>query len=220
MKELISVTTKKGDKGESFLISGKKISKSNIVFEVLGTLDELNSHLGLVVVKMKNLKTVDQLPTNSMELKSIKKIPSKTTKPESVKEIVSSAIFLLEVQDTLFYLGAQLAESSKESLKISQLKKLEKEADDLQRKMADNWIVKFVLPGGTELGAHIDIARTVSRRLERLIVALSEENLTTKNPVPEIILQYVNRLSDYLFILRCFVNDRLSFEEKLFESKK
>ncbi len=209
MKELISVTTKKGDKGESYLISGKKISKSNIVFEVLGTLDELNSHLGLVVVKMKSLKAGGQIPVGA----------AKTTKPKSAKEIDSSAVFLLEVQDTLFYLGAQLAESTKESLKISQLKKLEKVADDLQRKMADNWIVKFVLPGGTELGAHIDIARTVSRRLERLIVALSEEKIKSEKPISAIVLQYINRLSDYLFILRCFVNDRLSFEEKLFESK-
>lgn len=199
MKQLISVSTKKGDKGESYLISGRRISKNSLSFETLGTLDELNSHLGLVIAKMKNLKGIKQKPAN---------------------EISKNAEFLLEVQDTLFYLGAQLAESSKESLKIFHLKKLEKEADNLQRKMSDNWITKFVLPGGTVLGAHIDIARTVCRRLERLIVALSEEKLTTKNSVPELILQYVNRLSDYLFILRCFVNDRLSFEEHLFESKK
>ncbi|MBU0974497.1 cob(I)yrinic acid a,c-diamide adenosyltransferase [Patescibacteria group bacterium] len=188
MSKLISVSTKKGDKGESYLIGGKKIPKSDIVFEVLGTLDELNSHLGLVVVK-------------------IKRNPS--------HELAKNANFLQEIQNTLFYLGAQLAGSTKEKLKKPQLSKLEREADKLQIKMADNWIVKFVLPGGTELGAHIDISRTVSRRLERLIVALSE-----KKPVPELILKYVNRLSDYLFILRCFANDRLSVEENLFDSSK
>ncbi len=200
MKDLISVTTKKGDKGESFLISGKKISKSNIVFEVLGTLDELNSHLGLVVVKMKSLKGVKQ---------------------ESAKEIADNATYLLEIQDTLFYLGAQLAESSKESLKESQLLKLEEEADRLQTEMAEHWITKFVLPGGTELGAHIDIARTVSRRLERLIVGLSEQKkLSNEKKIAELVVKYVNRLSDYLFILRCFVNDRLSVKENLFDSEK
>ncbi len=193
MKNLIRVSTKKGDGGESFLISGKKISKSNIVFEVLGTLDELNSHLGLVIVKMKE---------------------------NSSKEISDNSKFLLEIQDTLFYLGAQLAESSKESLKGSQLLKLEKESDKLQASMADNWIVKFVLPGGTELGAHLDISRTVSRRLERLIVSLSEQRILLKErETPKLVLKYINRLSDYLFILRCFVNDRLSVKENLFESK-
>ncbi|MCB9813703.1 MAG: cob(I)yrinic acid a,c-diamide adenosyltransferase [Pseudomonadales bacterium] len=188
MGKLISVSTKKGDKGESYLINGKKISKSNIVFEVLGTLDELNSHLGLVIVK-------------------IQENPS--------KEITKNVKFLLDIQHTLFYLGAQLAESPKESLSESQLFKLETEADRLQLEMADNWITKFVLPGGTELGAHIDIARTVSRRLERLIVGLSE-----KKSVPELILKYINRLSDYLFILRCFINDKLCVKEHLFQVKK
>lgn len=200
MKNLISVTTKKGDKGESFLISGKKISKSNIVFEVLGTLDELNSHLGLVVVKMKSQKGVKQ---------------------RSTKELSDNAVFVLEIQDTLFYLGAQLAESSKESLKESQLTKLENEADRLQTEMAEHWITKFVLPGGTELGAHIDIARTVSRRLERLIVGLSEQKKSSKEKkISELVFKYINRLSDYLFILRCFVNDRLSVKENLFDSEK
>lgn len=200
MKNLISVTTKKGDKGESFLISGKKISKSNIVFEVLGTLDELNSHLGLVIVKMKSQKGVKQ---------------------KSAKELAENAAFLLEIQDTLFYLGAQLAESSKESLKESQLTKLENEADRLQIEMAEHWITKFVLPGGTELGAHIDIARTVSRRLERLIVGLSEQKkLSEEKKISELVVKYINRLSDYLFILRCFVNDRLSVKENLFDSEK
>jgi cob(I)alamin adenosyltransferase len=196
MPKLISVSTKTGDKGESGLISGRRVSKSNIVFEVLGTLDELNSHLGLVIVKMKNN-------------------PS--------KDIAKNAKFLLEIQNTLFYLGAQLAESSKDNLKKFDLSKLEKKADQLQMKMAENWITKFVLPGGTELGAYIDIARTVSRRLERLIVALSEDRAIKNNgkkAFPELVLKYVNRLSDYLFILRCFVNDKLSVEENLFESRK
>lgn len=188
MKELIPVSTKKGDNGKSFLINGKKISKSDIIFEVLGTLDELNSYLGLVVAK-------------------IKKNPS--------NEIAKNAKFLLEIQDTLFYLGAQLAGSEKEGLKSSQLSKLEKKSDQLQMEMADNWITKFVLPGGTELGAHIDIARTISRRFERLIVTLSEQK-----KVPELVLKYINRLSDYLFILRCFVNDSLNVKEHLFNPKK
>lgn len=188
MTKLIPVSTKKGDGGESFLLNGKKISKSNLIFEVLGTLDELNSYLGLVVVKIRK---------------------------NSSYEVSKNADFLLDIQNTLFYLGAELAGSKKEKLSKSQLNKLERKSDQMQTKMAKNWITKFVLPGGTELGAHIDVARTISRRLERLVVTLSENT-----QIEKIVLKYVNRLSDYLFILRCFVNDRLSFEEHLFDSKK
>jgi len=198
MSKIISVSTKRGDKGSTCLIEGSRISKSDIVFEVLGTLDELNSYLGLVAVKLKANSSV---------------------------EVKKNAEFLLEIQNTLFYLGAQLAGAKKENLKEEHLLKLEKEADKLQIKMADNWITKFVLPGGTELGAYIDIARGVSRRLERLVMRLVESEQAKKSDskggkIPNLVLKYINRLSDYLFILRCFVNDRLSVEENLFESNK
>ena len=179
---MLSVTTKTGDKGESGLANGQRLGKDALIFEVLGTQDELNSWLGLVIAKLSD------------HFKEEKK-------------------YLLKVQDTLFYIGAELAQSPKAKLKEAALTELEKNADKLQSKMAKDWTTKFVYPGGNEGAATTDIARTVSRRLERLVVQYSREV-----PTSPLILQYVNRLSDFLFVLRCFINHEEKYEENKFET--
>lgn len=184
MVTMQSISTKTGDKGETGLANGQRVPKKSLVFEVVGTLDELNSWLGLVVVKMD---------TSFHEHRT----------------------FLLKVQDTLFYIGAELTHSPKAQLTTEKLKELEGVADKLQQSMASDWHTKFLLPGGTELGAWLDIARTVCRRAERGAWALADEET-----VSEIILKYLNRLSDYLYLLRCFTNQAVEFEEKKFEVKK
>ncbi len=181
---MLSVTTKTGDKGESGLANGQRVSKDSLVFEVIGTLDELNSWLGLIAVKMG---------TGFEEHKK----------------------YVYEIQDTLFYIGAEVAQSPKAKLVQAAVSKLEKNSDELQGSMKGNWHTKFLLPGGTELGAHLDIARTVGRRCERLMVRLANE--ATLSPT---LLKYINRLSDYLYVLRCFVNLQEQYHEKQFESQK
>ncbi len=121
---------------------------------------------------------------------------------------------LYVIQDTLFYLGAELASSPTTKLDDKMLTKLEKQSDQLQTLMAQDWHTKFLLPGGTELGAYLDIARTVCRRAERSVVLLS-----VQTQVRPIVLQYLNRLSDYLYVLRCFVNHALEYQEKVFRKK-
>lgn len=170
----ISITTKTGDSGTSGLANGERLPKNSPVFEVIGTLDELNSWIGLIVAQL-----------------------SKTTDKKLKKE----REFLLTIQDTLFYIGAEVAQSPKAQLKPTQLKQIEKHADALQAVMADGWHTKFLLPGGTQLGAQIDITRTVCRRCERCLVQL----IIAGNKLP-LIQKYLNRLSDYLYLLRCFVN--------------
>jgi len=120
--------------------------------------------------------------------------------------------FLLEVQDTLFYLGAELAKSPKVKLQAVQVDELEVRSDQLQAELAEGWHNQFLLPGGTELGGYLDIARTVCRRAERSVVALAQEE-----EIRPVVFQYLNRLSDYLYILRCFVNHALEYQEKRFE---
>lgn len=120
--------------------------------------------------------------------------------------------FLLEVQDTLFYLGAELAKSPKVKLQTDQVDELESRSNHLQVELAEGWHNQFLLPGGTELGGHLDIARTVCRRAERSVVAL-----TQKEEIRPVVFQYLNRLSDYLYILRCFINHALEYQEKKFE---
>lgn len=180
---MLSVTTKTGDKGESGLANGQRVGKDSLVFEVIGTLDELNSWLGLIAVKM------------GTAFKAHKK-------------------YIYEIQDTLFYIGAEVAQSPKAKLAAAAVEKLEKNSDELQNSMQGNWHTKFLLPGGTELGAHLDLARTVCRRSERLMVRLTKEQLLSPT-----LLQYINRLSDYLYVLRCFVNMQEQYHEKQFDSR-
>lgn len=122
--------------------------------------------------------------------------------------------FLLKVQDTLFYIGAEVTRSPKAKLQETQLQELETISEALQNSMNDSWHTKFLLPGGTELGAWLDIARTVCRRVERHLWKLNEEQ-----EVSAIILKYLNRLSDYLYLIRCFVNQAVEYEEKKFIRK-
>lgn len=172
---MMSVYTKTGDSGESGLANGQRLPKSDPIFEILGTLDELNSHLGLCVIK------------------------------------VTQENLLLEIQDLLFHIGAEIAGSKKTTVKEQKVENLEKEIDELQTKMGEQWFQKFLLPGGCEASAELDIARTVCRRAERLLVRYSETH-----DVSKVILHYMNRLSDYLYVLRCFVNLKEEKKEKVF----
>lgn len=179
----ISVSTKTGDGGTSSLANGQRLPKTELIFEVVGTLDELNSWLGLVVAKLDH-------------------------------SFAEHRDYLMKVQDTLFYVGAELAQSPKAQLKESELHELERRSEQLQKDMAQGWTTKFLLPGGTELGAHLDLARTVSRRCERLVLRYAEQT-----SVSSTVKKYLNRLSDYLYVLRCFVNHQLEYQERQFEVK-
>lgn len=122
--------------------------------------------------------------------------------------------YLYQIQDTLFYLGAELARSPKTKLEPSLVEELEKRSDQLQLQLAEGWHSKFLLPGGTELGGYLDVARTVCRRAERSVVALAETA-----EIRPVIFQYLNRLSDFLYMLRCFINHALEYQEKQFEAR-
>jgi cob(I)alamin adenosyltransferase len=179
-KPITSISTKTGDSGESGLITGERVAKDASIFEAIGTVDELNSWLGLVISQFEN-------------------------QFESQKEQ------LITIQEQLFYLGAELAGSKTAVITEQALRDLEQQAHQLQTALSDNWHTKFVFPGGTQLGAHCDVARAVCRRTERVLVTLSREHKQSK-----LVMQYINRLSDYLYLLRCFVNEQVSFDERQF----
>lgn len=181
---MISVSTKKGDGGQSSVIGAKLIDKDSLIFEVLGDLDELNSWIGVVVANLK----------------------VKTTRPHQllVKE-------LLVVQEKLFTLSAEIAGSKKVKLAAADLKFLEKNAEKIQKSLSKNWHSKFIFPGGSKIAAWADLARAVCRRCERKVVAFNKT--TTLSPL---VFQYVNRLSDYLYLVRCQINDLDDIKETKF----
>ena len=159
------IYTKTGDKGYTGLFGGERVLKSSPRIEAYGTIDELNSWLGLI---------------NSFKDKSI---------PESL---------LRNVQGNLFTIGSLLASTGKRNVKLpsldaSSIKGLEEAIDRMEEKLPA--LTSFILPGGNVMAGYCHLARTVCRRAERRIVALEgEEGL-------ELIIQYINRLSDFLFVL-------------------
>ena len=180
-KPFLSVSTKTGDKGATSLANGQRISKSDPLFDLIGTVDELNSWLGLVVIKLE-------------------------------AGFAAQKEFLLEIQNQLFFIGAELALAPKVSLEKTALTKLEKTSEKLQKEMQGQWHQKFLLPGGTEQGAYLDIARTIARRTERLACKYAGDHL-----ISPLILKYLNRLSDYLYVLRCYINHAVEYQEKQFD---
>lgn len=180
---MLNVSTKTGDKGHSSLADGSRLPKDVLVFEVIGTIDELNSHLGVVIAIMKK---------------------------EEHKELNEQLAFLEQIQHEMFILGGEVA-GAKVTVSKSFLAKIERRSEKLQGMMKKNWHHQFVMPGGHEIAAKLDVARAVSRRLERRIVALKAQRKLSPR-----ILKMVNRLSDYLYVLRCFVNQTLGEQEKYF----
>jgi cob(I)alamin adenosyltransferase len=177
---MLKVSTKTGDKGETSLANGERLEKDDLIFDLIGTLDELNSFLGLVRSQLNDLLKVDQ-----------------------DDQLFHHEKVLFSIQNQIFSLGGYAA-GAKVRLSEDFLEKLEKETDDLQELMDDDWHSCFVLPGGHLIAAHLDVSRSVCRRLERIIVKYSKEYAD----VDDLLLKIINRLSDYLYVLRCFVNEK------------
>ncbi len=163
----MKIYTKTGDKGTTSLLSGRRVNKNNIRIEAYGTIDELNSWIGVVRDKA----------------------------PETYKAE------LITIQNELFTIGSHLANDPKKESSFSlpeinndNVLRLESLMDEMNLKLPE--MKNFVLPGGHETVSFTHLARCVCRRAERKIVDLMENQ-----GVEELIIQYVNRLSDYLFVL-------------------
>ncbi|MFC0772213.1 cob(I)yrinic acid a,c-diamide adenosyltransferase [Terrimonas alba] len=175
------IYTKTGDKGTTSLIGGTKVSKAHLRIEAYGTVDELNSYIGLC----------KDLLTNK-----------------------NGITILQEIQDRLFTIGSALAcDPEKETkMKIPDLKEedvllLEKEMDAMNDVLPA--MKSFILPGGHPSISHLHIARCICRRAERCCVRLEIE----KNEVASIIAKYLNRLSDYLFVLARYTGHLLNIAD-------
>ncbi len=160
------IYTKTGDKGETGLFGGKRLPKNHIRIESYGTVDELNSFIGLIRDQISDL---------------------------------NKRSFLKDIQDRLFAIGSSLASDPSKNMitpdiKLSDIELLESNMDQMDADLPP--LKNFILPGGNIIVSHCHIARCVCRRAERNVVALHYIE-----PVDELILQYLNRLSDYFFVL-------------------
>ena len=172
MVRLTRIYTKGGDQGETSLGDGGRVKKHALRVAAFGTVDEVNAAIGLARLHAEG----------------------------------EALAMLARIQHDLFDLGADLCNPetgrrSEGALRIvaSQTERLEREIDAMNEDLAP--LESFVLPGGTPLAAQLHLARTISRRAERLVVALAEAE--TVNPEA---IKYLNRLSDHLFVLSRVAN--------------
>jgi cob(I)alamin adenosyltransferase len=168
----MKIYTKTGDAGTTALFGGKRVSKADLRVDAYGTVDELNSHLGLLFEED----------------------------------------LIIQIQDRLFTIGSMLAtEPGNTKVKVPHLAEddiavLEKGIDEMEASLEP--MRHFILPGGNQTVSFCHIARTVCRRAERLAVALH-----SVEPIDPLIIKYLNRLSDYLFVLSRYLSKKLNATE-------
>ena len=173
MVQLTRIYTRGGDKGQTSLSDGSRVAKHALRVEAYGTVDEANGAIGLV--RLETAGDVDAM--------------------------------LSRIQNDLFDVGADLSTPEQEAPKYpplrvldAQVERLEREIDDMNATLQP--LKSFILPGGSRASAYLHLARTVTRRAERLVTALSQTE--TINMAA---LRYLNRLSDHLFVLARHLND-------------
>jgi cob(I)alamin adenosyltransferase len=175
----MKIYTKTGDNGDTGLMGGKRLSKDSLRIQSYGEVDELNAILG--ICRWHNLGAL-------------------------LEDI------LHQLQTELFNLGSDLATPLEEKLQIpritpEQIAGLENWIDYLEARIDP--LKNFILPGGSATASNLHLARTVSRRAERTIVALSKKEKINENIIP-----YINRLSDLLFVMARFSNKFEKIEEE------
>lgn len=176
------IYTKKGDKGQTSLIDGRRVSKASAIPHAVGTVDELNANIGMALALLNA-----ELEENSMDVKTV----------------------FEDIQEDLFVIGSYLAGNKIELNKLEEhVTKFEQGIDIITSFLPE--LKNFILPGGSTVAAQLQIARTVCRRAERMVVEV-EEN--------ETILKYLNRLSDVLFTLSRYANQELGVKETIWQIK-
>jgi cob(I)alamin adenosyltransferase len=187
------IYTKTGDQGETGLVSGNRTLKSDSRIDLYGELDELNSRIGLSCSHL------------SLEL-----------------EFQQTVNFLHHIQSAIFDLGSNLAceVENRAKFNLPQISDefigdLELEIDRLDHELAP--LKNFILPGGTVVSSTIHLCRTNARTVERKLIEYFE---TTKEELPANSIIFLNRLSDYLFVLARYVNKMKSVEEIAWKPRK
>lgn len=181
----MKIYTKTGDKGETSLLGGKRVSKSCLEMQVIGEVDELNASLGVVVALLSKIQN---------------------------EEINKIGNFIQSIQRDLFKVGAELAaiqgplEDKIEKIDSARVGEMEVFIDQFWGQLPE--LKNFILPGGSLAGAELHRARTVCRRAERQLVDFSK-NASVRSELSV----YINRLSDFLFATARFINSKERVEE-------
>lgn len=191
---VVKIYTKRGDGGKTSLLGGERVDKSSIRIAAYGTIDELNSLLGVVVSGY-----------------------SSSDSEKSNKESSHFVRTITKVQEELMVVGSNLAAPRSVKTKIPKVTKafiarLEKEIDRMERQLPK--LKNFILPGGGKVGAKLHLARSVCRRAERLTVMLDREEKLDPN-----LLIYINRLADWFFVAARYANKMEGAKEQVWKGR-
>lgn len=190
---MFKIYTKTGDAGETALFGGRRVSKADLRVEAYGTADELNSFIGLLHAELSRA----------------------TGAAAHLEQCLT--VTLPAIQNRLFSLGAHLASDPDKAptppdLRQEDIELLEKDIDQMESHLPP--LKNFILPGGHPLVAQTHVCRTICRRAERLVVALHQHQ-----PVADLAIQYLNRLSDYCFVLARYIGHVLQVEEVIWKTR-
>ena len=187
------IVTKSGDSGLTSINPNKRISKNSNIIKFLGDLDELNAYIGTL--------KADLFIINSTE--------------NSLEDVYS---WITRIQHTLFDIGGTVCSENIEIFDEKAVVFLEEIIHKINQDLPP--LKDFVLPGGSQLGAKAHVSRTVCRRAERSFINLIENNLEYKKYQKSPILPYINRLSDFFFVLSRQLDRLCNLEEQTWEPDK
>ena len=183
------VYTGTGDKGQTSLVGGQRVSKADERIDLYGQVDELNSWIGVV------RSYIDESQHKEYE-------------------------FLSVIQNHLFTIGSIFASEQADRVKYklpalneNDLNEIEQQIDDIDARLEP--LKNFILPTGTNVASYIHICRTVARRVERSLVSFMEAH---PDDIPSVIESYINRLSDYFFVLGRYENKLNNVSEEIWKA--
>ncbi|WP_430451774.1 cob(I)yrinic acid a,c-diamide adenosyltransferase [Rhodopirellula europaea] len=194
----MKIYTRTGDSGTTGLFGGPRVAKDDTRIEAYGTVDELNATLGQV-------------------RSALKEPAGQTSKAnEGLHELDAR---IAQVQHELFSIGAELASPHPDQFDLRvigqpHIQRIEDWIDDAEQQLPP--LKQFILPGGSVLASHVHLSRAVCRRAERRVISLADA-VQTETPISDSVIIYLNRLSDWLFVVSRLVNQILNVPDQIWE---
>ncbi|WDQ15495.1 cob(I)yrinic acid a,c-diamide adenosyltransferase [Rhodopirellula sp. P2] len=194
----MKIYTRTGDSGTTGLFGGPRVAKDDTRIEAYGTVDELNATLGQVRSALEQ---------------------SAADASEAQRALGELDARLVQVQHELFSIGAELASPHPDQFDLRvignpHIERLEEWIDDAEQHLPP--LKQFILPGGSILASHVHLSRAVCRRAERRVISLADA-VQTETPISDTVIIYLNRLSDWLFVVSRLVNQILNVPDQIWE---
>lgn len=203
---LSKIYTRTGDDGSTGMADGSRVSKADHLFSVMGDVDELNSHIGLVRAHLAQAQAASEANSQSL--------PARLQQNATQSAETDFAQALIVIQHLLFNIGGELAMPEYEGVNASHIEWLEQQIDAMNGTLPP--LKDFILPTGSIVVSQLHVARTVCRRAERQAVLLQQQQ---PNAIRSSAVSLINRLSDWLFVAARFCTDPAHVSEVLWNSE-